>query len=337
MLIRFDLNSISKKIALTFTFGMLLAGGQAMAQRLGAFVPYSTVGVGVGTSSYYGDMAGYRRPVQSTFGMLRWSAGVNYTRHFTPRFAARAAFNYARIAGDDYTINAKPKYESDVRLARGLHFRNDLKEFSVVGIYKLIPDGRNYEHRNPFGAYLFGGLGLTAHNPKAKEPVLDGVEGSWVKLQPLGTEGQGEAGYHKAYSLVQMVIPMGLGLRYKINSRMDISAELGFRFTFTDYLDDVAGNYAAAGVLTDANEIKFANRSGEQFTARKGIDRTEALTKLQSFSANGDTGNPFQYAQNLNYAGGARGNSPSTNDTYMFGMIHLNYILPSQIKCPPLR
>jgi hypothetical protein len=295
--------------------------------------------VGIGTSSYYGDMAAYRRPVQSTFGMIRWSAGVNYTRHFTPRFAARAAFTYARIAGDDFTMNSKPKYESDVRIARNLHFRNDLKEFSVVGIYKLIPDERNYEHRKPFGAYLFGGLGLTAHNPKAKEPIpIGGGEGSWVKLQPLGTEGQGEAGYNKPYSLVQLVVPMGLGLRYKINSRIDIAAELGFRFTFTDYLDDVAGNYAAA-VYLPANSPagKFANRAAEQFTARKGVDRTQALNKLQSFSSNVNTLGPFVYAQSLNYPGGPRGNSPSTNDTYMFGMIQINYILPSQIKCPPLR
>jgi hypothetical protein len=331
---RFDLNSLSKKIVLTFTVGMLFASGQAISQRLGAFVPYSTVGVGVGTSNYYGDMAGYRRPVQSTFGMLRWSVGANYTRHFTPRFAARAAFTYARIAGDDFTMNSKPKYESDVRIARNLHFRNDLKEFSVVGIYKLIPDDRNFEHRKPFGAYLFGGLGLTAHNPKAKEPFSEDGKGSWVKLQPLGTEGQGLPGYDKPYSLVQLVVPMGLGLRYKINSRIDIAAELGFRFTFTDYLDDVAGNYATG---LDNAAATFSNRSGEPFTARKGVDRTEALNKLLSYAPSSNAINGLAYAQELNSPGGVRGNSPTTNDTYMFGMIHINYILPSQIKCPPLR
>ncbi|RYZ83409.1 MAG: hypothetical protein EOP04_20020, partial [Proteobacteria bacterium] len=38
--------------------------------------------------------------------------------------------------------------------------------------------------------------------------------------------------------LVQFAIPVGIGVRYKLNSRFDISAEFGFRKTFTDYLDD---------------------------------------------------------------------------------------------------
>ncbi len=71
------------------------------------FVPYSSVSVGVGTSSYYGDMASYSRPLASTFGMLRWSATANYTRHFTPRFGARASFTWARITGDDYQNAAR--------------------------------------------------------------------------------------------------------------------------------------------------------------------------------------------------------------------------------------
>jgi hypothetical protein len=97
----FDLKGISGALMLILTIG-LLTNGKVQAQSRSFFMPYSSVGFGVGTSSYYGDLAPYRTPLASTFKMMRWSVGANYTRHFTPRLGARASFTWARIAGDDY-------------------------------------------------------------------------------------------------------------------------------------------------------------------------------------------------------------------------------------------
>ena len=87
---------------------------------------------------------------------------------------------------------------------RNLHFRNDLKEFAITGIYNFIADGRNSNARAKFTPYVFGGLALVAHSPEAI--TLRSEFGSvtitdlskWVKLQPLHTEGQGQPGYQKA-------------------------------------------------------------------------------------------------------------------------------------------
>jgi hypothetical protein len=333
---KFVLKRVSGTLALILTFGLLLTSKDTEAQNRGIFVPYSTAGFGIGTSNYYGDFAPYRRPLASTFSMMRWSVGGNYTRHFTPRLAARASFIYARIAGDDYIMNRSSKHESNIFYARNLHFRNDLKEFSVQGIFKLTPDNRSYDRRPQFGAYLFAGVALTAHNPKA----LDSLDGNWVKLQPLGTEGQGNEGYAKPYSLVQFAIPFGIGVRYKINSRFDISAELGFRKTFTDYLDDTHGNYADPALFAD-NPLALAvsNRTTDRYTTRKGADRTESLKKFLIVNYGVETNDPLATLPTTGFGtpGTARGNSPSYTDNYLFGMIHINYMLPSQIKCPPLK
>ena len=314
--------------------------GQAHAQYKSIFIPYSTVGFGIGTSNYYGDMAPYSRPISSTFGMMRWSVGANYARHFTPRLGARASFTWARIAGDDFKTNSDPKYNTNVLFARNLQFRNDLKEFSLQGIFNLIPDNRSYDRRPQFGAYLFGGIAMTAHNPKALYVDVDGKK-DWVKLQKLGTEGQGNDGYAKPYSLVQLAIPVGVGLRYKINSRFDISAELGFRFTFTDYLDDLAGNYADPSVFaSDPIALALSNRVGEPISVKKGKDRIPGLRNFVQFNYGvPDSQDPISVikSQGFDVPGTARGNSPSLNDTYMTGMIHLHYIIPSQVKCPPLK
>ncbi|NIJ51109.1 DUF6089 family protein [Dyadobacter arcticus] len=332
----FELKSVTGALTLILTFGLLLTNTDSQAQSRGIFVPYSTVGAGIGTSSYFGDFAPYRRPFSSIFYMMRWSAGGNYTRHFTPRLAARASFTYARIAGDDYISNRSSKYESNVFYARNLHFRNDLKEFSIQGIFKLTPDNRSYDRRPQFGTYVFAGIALTAHNPKA----LDSLKGDWVKLQPLGTEGQGNEGYAKPYSLVQFAIPIGIGVRYKINSRFDVSAELGFRKTFTDYLDDAHGNYADPALFADDPlALALSNRSTNQLAVRKGADRTESLKKFLVVNYSLETNDPLAALPTTGFAapGTARGNSPTYTDNYLFGMIHINYMLPSQIKCPPLK
>ncbi|MCF0057796.1 DUF6089 family protein [Dyadobacter sp. CY356] len=326
---------ISKRLSFLSMLGLLVVAYNAEAQvRRGTFIPYSTVGFGVGTSNYYGDMASYTTPLRSTFGMMRWSVAGNYTRHFTPRLAARASFTYARIVGDDYKMNKNDP--TNLRFPRNLSFRNDLKEFSVQGIYKLTPDNRSYDRRPQFSAYLFGGIAVVAHNPKA----LDTLGGKWVKLQSLGTEGQGRPGYAKPYSLIQFAIPVGIGVRYKITDRFDISAELGFRKTFTDYLDDVAGNYADPAVFADNPlALQMANRSGERYTARKGHDRTEGVKKYVESVYGPITEDPITFIKNSPYAsaGSPRGNSPKLKDNYLIGTIHVNYVLPTQIKCPPLK
>lgn len=314
--------------------------GQAHAQYKSIFIPYSTVGFGVGTSNYYGDMASYRRPIASTFNMMRWSVGGNYTRHFTPRLGARASFTWARIAGDDFKMNNDSKHQTSVLFARNLQFRNDLKEFSLQGIFNLIPDNRSYDRRPQFGAYLFGGIAMTAHNPKGLYVDADGKK-DWVKLQKLGTEGQGNEGYAKPYSLIQLAVPLGLGLRYKINDRFDVSAELAFRVTSTDYLDDLAGNYANTSVfVSDPIALALSNRVGEPLSAKKRKDRIPGLKNFVQFNYGvPDSQDPISVIQSNGFgaADTPRGNSPSRNDAYMTGMIHVHYIIPSQVKCPPLK
>jgi hypothetical protein len=329
----FDMKGVSGRFTLILALGVVVLNYRVEAQNRGIFVPYSTVAFGVGTSNYYGDMAAYSRPISSTFNMMRWSVGANYTRHFTPRLAARAAFNYARIAGDDYVMNHKGKYLGSAQFARNLNFRNDLKEFSVQGIFKLTPDNRSADRRPQFGAYLFAGIGIVAHNPKAMYRDSTTGKKEWIKLQTQHTEGQGNPGYAKPYSLVSVVIPFGLGLRYKINASFDISAELGFRYSFSDYLDDISGAGADPAVFADNPlALSLAYRYAEPTTARKGRDRTAGLQKFLGVE------NPGQIAEALATVvpqSLPRGNA--YKDTYMTGMIHIHYILPAKIKCPPLK
>ena len=62
------------------------------------------------------------------------------------------------------------------------------------------------------------------------------------QLQPLGTEGQGLNGT-RPYSRLSVALPFGAGLRWKLSRYHTLNFELGYRFTLTDYLDDVSTTY----------------------------------------------------------------------------------------------
>lgn len=75
---------------------------------------------------------------------------------------------------------------------------------------------------------------------------MTGRDGEWVNLQALSTEGQQTAQYNdlKRYSLTQLAVPVGLGLKCYMNKHWIVALEYTVRKTFTDYLDDVSGKYA---------------------------------------------------------------------------------------------
>ncbi len=305
---------------------LLVRPTETVAQRRinTRFVPYSSVSFGVGSSHYYGDLAGYRQVIRSTFIMPRWNVGLGYTRQFTPHFAARAMFTWARISGDDYTFNKSRMEQNAVQYVRNLHFRNDLKEFAITGIYNFVADGRNSNYRAKMTPYLFGGVALLAHSPEARTPAVPDNEPyearKWVKLQPLHTEGQGQPGYDKPYSLVTAAIPVGIGIRYMLNENFNVGFEVGYRYTFTDYLDDTGGPYANPANLQGLAAL-MADRRTELKDARTNADRN-----LSTIAPTSDA-----------FTTTSRGEKGILTDGYILTSFQIHYIIPGKIKCPPLK
>ena len=132
---------------------------------------------------------------------------------------------------------------------RNASFRNDLWELQTVAIFDLFKNEGSSLNRVDLTPYFLIGAALFHHNPKALAPnemVLrtDGPVsipegGTWVALQPLGTEGQhaeldqNDANFGiKPYSLWQFAIPIGIGVRYKLANALDLSVDFTFKWLF---------------------------------------------------------------------------------------------------------
>jgi Domain of unknown function (DUF6089) len=285
----------------------------------------TTVSFGGGTSNYYGDMTSYHVPIATILKMTRWNLSANYTKHFKYNLAARIGLTYARISGDDDNFRNAPvaflgKY------SRGLHFKNDLKEIQLVGVYDFAKYRRGgAETRQKLTPYAFAGIALLNHNPKALFPRNssgDVVSSKWEKLRDIDTEGLNTLN-GKIYSTVALTLPIGMGFKYKLNNSFDISAEGGLRYTFGKsgrYLDDVSGKYIlSSGPNPGSNEIFFyrSNPAFEAYAARTGNLREVSKITLPITNGPGTV---------------ARGNG--RQDIYFLTTFQLNYYLPSKIKCP---
>jgi hypothetical protein len=312
---------------------------EAEAQRFTKRKEYATVGVQLGASNYFGDLVPNPNFTSMRLKSTRPSVGINYTyRHF-PRISSRVAFNWNRIAGDDAKAAGPDEGENMGRYRRNLSFRNDIKEVSAVAIIDLY-ENRNYYRRRPdFVPYGFVGIAVFHHNPKAyyengSHPGLgaNDIASGWYALQPLGTEGQfvDHPGTQTSpYKRMQIAVPFGLGVRYKLDRNWDFSFEMGWRATFTDYLDDVSSAHVDKDVLLSDNNrvdnrtasVIFSDRSAESGFTNDLITEPNGFSRLR----------PYGTSSNR-----TRGNS-SDNDWYIQTSLGLNYILNTRVRRPKFR
>ena len=210
---------------------------------------YGEIGLLFGTTNYLGDLV----PPQQYFLGTNIGLGATYQYNFTDRIAVRGNFIWGSLSGDD----KKSTYDSG-RRQRNLNFKSHLVEFSVLGQVNILPFHPK-KGRKPITPYVFAGIAVFHFNPTTV------YKNELVYLQPLGTEGQGMDGFPDKYSLWEVSIPAGIGVKFCVTKRINISFEFGLRKTFTDYIDDVSGDYVDLDILRAGNGIQAANLSNRSY------------------------------------------------------------------------
>jgi hypothetical protein len=204
---------------------------------------YNSIGISINALNYYGDLSPTPKKISTDLGLTKPAIGLSFAHRFGPRYQVMASFTYGAIHGSD-NQSADPNDATNgvFRYVRNLSFRNRIKELSVVGNIDFFENMSLFSNRVDWTPFAYAGIAVFQHNPQAQAPEADlfgqpfSNAGEWVDLQPLATEG-------KSYKLVQFAIPIGIGVRFRLNDLMDLAAEFGVRYTFTDYLDDVSGTY----------------------------------------------------------------------------------------------
>jgi len=193
------------------------------------------------------------------------------------------------------------------RYNRNLSFRSPIKEVNLLLEFHPVDFFRDFDPDAvvpKFSPYILGGVGYFHFNPQAN------LNGKWIDLKPLHTEGEGFAEYpsSREYSLNQVNFSYGIGLAYSIGNRLNLRLEYVSRKLNTDYLDDLHGRYVDPAIFS-----KYLT----------GNDLTNALLLNKRIRPGAK---PEETTQS---PGSIRGN-PSNNDSYFTGVFKIGYIFGRQ-------
>ncbi len=249
-------------------------------------------GTKLGMMGYMGDL----NP-DNPLAFNRPGIGFNIRYGFTPFSGFNLSILQSAVAADD--ANSDIPYNKQ----RNLSFRSNITELAFTYEHYFWPFAPG-TGKHKISPYAFVGIAGFMFEPKTD------FQGNTVNLRELGTEGQGTPlNSDEKYSNLALAIPFGFGIKYNFANNFNIGLELGYRNTFTDYLDDVSGVYVDKALLATYNgqlASDLSDRSGE---INNGISSGE------TFTMRGDD---------------------TRRDFYMFTGITLSYTL-TPIKCPDFK
>lgn len=163
------------------------------------------IGAGVGMVSYEGDFNGnVLKNMQSMFSAL-------WRYNFDPYKDLRLSATYGKLKGSSKDVDTYyPDYATEE-----YSFNRNLLDVSLVFEYNFWPygTGRDYRGAKRLTPYIYGGIGATSASGGGSKSVFTAN------------------------------VPIGLGVKYKLNERMNLGLDWGIHFSLSDELDGVKDPY----------------------------------------------------------------------------------------------
>lgn len=295
---------------------------------------YWSVGSSLQAMNYVGDLDPAENLISPAIKYTRPNFGAVGTYRYTPRISFRGTFSWGRILGDDKVSDVSGR--DQFRRMRNSDFRNTILELKLDVIYDLKKNLGDYTKRPQTVPFLFAGIAGFYHNPKGLH------NDKWIALQPLKTEGND-------YSLYQIAIPFGIGCRWRLSNNWDLAFEIGWRKTFTGYLDDVSKTYIDPKTQS-ALSAEMANKTVEWINqpVNPALYADASGDVLKGFIKDGAPNIAYEriyYNKENNRlefmgwgrAGDQRGHTKGKSDWYILTGFHLTYIIGGRVVCPKFR
>ncbi len=179
------------------------------------------VGIFAGGSNYVGDVGSTNYLYSNELG-----GGLVYKYNLNPRIALRGTYTYIPVSGNDKDA------ENLFRQNRGQRFSNNIHEFAV-GVEFNFFDYNISNYRTTFTPYILAEIAAFNYSSPG------------VRISPTTVSLKNKFSYS---------LPLGIGIKGRLDDHLAIAFEVGTRFTLVDDIDyttDKINEYNFGGTGND--------------------------------------------------------------------------------------
>lgn len=263
------------------------------------------LGVYSGMMNYYGDLnqrliSPNNRIIAEPLAAL--SYGVSLEKSFSQSWSGKLLHTSGKFYANDRAIHWDGSPDTNrSNYARSLNAKTNIKDLSLIFIYSLDNDylfsrrafvspyftfGLGYTNFEVYGD-LYDASGNRYHywsdntirneseaSPAAGNAAIIEQDGRYeTNLSRLNTE--------RAYINSAFNIPFGAGIKFRISSRFNLNLDFTARYAFTDYLDDVSGDYRNS---YDNEQQEYAANPTNQTAKMRGDSKDNDFYSFTSIS-----------------------------------------------------
>jgi hypothetical protein len=170
------------------------------------------IGLTLGTTFYNGDIDIVAKNAGST---IRPAVGILGKYRLSNQFLLRGQVLRGKLSASE------KNHPTAWRDERGFSFESNLTEISALLEWQFVQRGQ-------WTGFAFGGVGAAFFNPKTDFNM------------PNKFVDDKNPDISASFSKITPAIPLGIGVTYSLPKNFYLSAEAGYRFVFTDYLDGIS-------------------------------------------------------------------------------------------------
>ncbi|MBE9509703.1 MAG: hypothetical protein IMY71_02400 [Bacteroidetes bacterium] len=186
---------------------------------------------GIGTTHYFGDIGGWSKD-ENILGLkdiditqIRPSIYVGFRYKLYEELALKLNLIYGYLHGDD---------SGDANNSRNFKFYTGIFEPSIQVEYAFIKE------REAMSYLMMKGRGMSQFHPSISAYAFIGFGGAFFKI----TKKENLQNVDLEYTPAALVVPVGIGFKYGLNTNWSIGFDLGERFTTSDYIDGYTSEFS---------------------------------------------------------------------------------------------
>lgn len=180
-------------------------------------------GISGSTFVYQGDLT----PSDAgSYQTIAPGIGFFAARILNRSFSVRANFMFGKLKGND-ALYEKPEY----RRQRNFNFSTPVTEFSGMLVWNILAKN-GIEQPKGFSPYVFAGAGVSLLHITRN---WSNYNAAYFNSESVSAGLTADIAHRTPGAAI--LLPAGVGLKYALTQNISLTAETGYRFMFTDYLD----------------------------------------------------------------------------------------------------